>query len=380
MPKEQLIRQITGLCARDRIHDEISLILGGCLRDFDLWDDLLEFARKQGMMPLLYKHFKTLDVSLPKSVRVKLKAAYLQTKHSNQIRSEEVARILSVYEQAGIETFPVKGIALCNYVFDDIGSRPMRDIDLLVKGEDTPLAENILLDSGYQKEKRHDIPQGHYHLTPVWKMIDGLSVNIELHHNLLPFLDEYPLTPLEKFKSKAIGISIGGKEAKTLSNEDQLWYLYQHGFYSPLTYEPFRFMHVADIVSLIENQTSDMNWQELKRDYSDLMTALAQFHWITPFSDKIIEAMGIKTNNRPTGVGRPYNGWPAKHLKEIAKPETPHFLFETFWPAEWWLKVYYRVDQGIAYWRARFITHPGLVWWWIRIYWPFFVDKIKRKK
>ncbi|MCI5142323.1 MAG: hypothetical protein D3909_11530 [Candidatus Electrothrix sp. ATG1] len=264
----------------------------------------------------------------------------------------------------------VKGIALSNFAYDEIGMRPMRDIDLLVSKDDLAQVKGILLQLGYLPDDKHVVPDDYYHLTPMTKNIDGLPVSLEVHHNLLPFHPQYPLWPLEKSYNTALEFEINGVTARTLNLEDTLWHVYLHGFQAPLTYEPFRLIHVADLVTLIEKFHDQINWQAAKEERQPLINALFCLHHLTPWCKQTLEQLELlHIPDRPRQAGLPFNGWPLRKIKKTHWTKLPSLAKETLWPSRWWMQVYYGHLKGSCYWKARCIDHPRMIWRWVKAYW-----------
>ncbi|MCI5224994.1 MAG: hypothetical protein D3924_20580, partial [Candidatus Electrothrix sp. AR4] len=306
-----MIREILSLCACDTGHQAMYSRLRQAMVAFqekavdDSWNRLLHEAERQGLAPLLYHHSRRIDIQPPKNMQRLLHSLYLRSRHANDVRCKATAKILNRYHSADIPVLLVKGIALCNLVYQDPGLRPMRDIDLLVNKSDLAAAKETLLDLGYLPEKGHDIPDDYYHLPPMVKKIQGLPVTIELHHNLLPFHPRYPLWPLEKSYDNGQHLSIDGVQTRTLSLEDTLWYVYLHGFQAPLTYESFRLMHVADIMTLIDKHLDQINWQKLQGELPTLINAISRLHYLTPFQDRVISKLRLTVKKQPAKIGVP---------------------------------------------------------------------------
>ena len=368
-----MIRTILALCSRDCGHEVMYCRLEQALVAFQArelsWDYLIQEAEKQGVASLLYKHIGSLDFKIPDNARRLLQSLYLRNRRSNTIRNKAVTEILNSYFLEKIDVLIVKGIALCNFMYSEIGLRPMRDIDLLVRKVDIVKAEKILFDLGYLPEEKHDIPDDYYHLVPMGKTIDGLPVSIELHHNLLPFHPQYPLWPLEKSYDTALELEINGTRARTLCLEDTLWYVYLHGFQAPLTYEPFRFMHVADIVSLVDKFLGVMNWQVVRKEVPTLLNILSRFHYLTPWQNNVLAQLKLDIRKQPDGTGLPYSGWPKRKLTTDKKKELLQLAKDTLWPSQWWMQIYYGHLRGTDYLKARLIDHPRMLWRWVKAYW-----------
>lgn len=366
------VETILALCARDHGHDNMYAELTSALASFppteDSWQRLVNSAEQHGISSLLYKHILEVDFEIPKAVGRILRSLYLRNRRSNNIRNRAVVEIVNAYRLEGIKVLLVKGIALCNFTYSEIGLRPMRDIDLLVNKNDLFKAEKILQDLGYKAAQKHNIPPDYYHLIPLEKIIGDLPVGIELHHNLLPFHPQYPLWPLEKSYYSARKIEINGLTARTLSLEDTLSYVFLHGFQAPLTYEPYRLIHVADIVCLVEKYLTELNWPHTFRETPTLLNSISRFHYLTPWPEHVATQLKFDTSKQPWGVGESFIGWPLNKLKTGSKSKLPLLAKNTFWPSQWWLQVYYGYLRGLGYWKARCFDHPRMIWQWAKAY------------
>jgi len=375
------VQKILALCARDHGHDAMYAELTNALAAFppqeDSWELLINSAEQHGVAPLLYKHIREINITIPKAARRILQSLYLRNRRSNKSRNKAVIEIINAYRLEGIKVLLVKGIALCNFAYSEISLRPMRDIDLLVNKKDLKKAEKILQDLGYTTAQKHNIPPDYYHLVPLEKIIDGLPVGIELHHNLLPFHPQYPLWPLEKSYQSARIIEINGVTARTLSLEDTLSYVFLHGFLAPLTYEQYRLMHVADIVCLVEKYLTELNWPYTRRETPTLLNSISRFHYLTPWPEHVATQLDFDIRKQPWGVGYPFSGWPLQKLKAVQKIKLPVLAKNTLWPSQWWLQVYYGHLQGLSYWKARCIDHPRMVWQWAKAYWYAYLNNRK---
>ncbi|MCW5207387.1 nucleotidyltransferase family protein, partial [Desulfobulbus sp. US2] len=345
-------------------------------------------AEQQGLAPLLYHHSKQIDVPFPQDFRRLLHSLYQRSRQANTVRNRAVAEILTRYDTANVPVLTIKGIALCNFLYEEPGLRPMRDMDLLVSESDLGAAQEILLDLEYLPAEQHDIPEDYYHLPPLVKTIAGLPVTIELHRNLLPFHPRYPLWPLEKSYADSRSFSINGITARTLSLEETLQYVYLHGFQAPLTYEPFRLVHVADMVSLVDKYSEQINQQLLRKHWPAAINVLSRFHNLTPLQDTVISRFNLPVEEQADRAGQPYQGWPQRLLKDTGMRRFPRLVSgmrrfprlvrDSLLPSRWWLQLYYGHLSGYGYWRARLFEHPREVWRWLKGYFLLYM-KMRKK-
>lgn len=367
-----MIRKILALCSRDQGHEEVYSLLRSYLAAFDSeqgsWDSLIFEAEKQGIAPLLYKHIVSSEYAVPSQARRLLQTLYLRNKRSNEIRNKIVAGILAKFKQNGITVILMKGIVLSNCVYKDYASRPMRDIDLLVDKRDVPLVQEVLGELGFYQEDHPDIGEDHHHLEPFVKKVDGLPISIEVHRELLP--EEYndPGWSFENLSSSLETFSFHDTKAQTLGLEKMLHYLYLHGLRSPLMYEPYRLIHVADLVSFVECNYEQIDWEQLAKSLPSVIDILSRLHYLTPWNRAVQDYLTFDLSHPPASPGIPYCGWPLRSPKEIPFSEMVQLFKDTMWPPQWWLQVYYGQIKNADYFSVRFFEHPRAIWRLIKTY------------
>jgi hypothetical protein len=375
-----MLQKILGLCSREIDHESMRTSLLRSLARFKAkhgrWDYLVCTAEQQGIAPLLYKHLKNIEFVIPDDdARRLLQSLFLRNRRAADIRLAAIGEVLTALQGAAIEVLLVKGIALCNFAYSEPAYRPMRDIDLLVKKDDLVRAEQVLFDLGYQAGHDHDIPEDYYHLPPLSKIIGGLPVTLELHHNLLPFHRHYPLWPLEKSYPTAMTITVNERKARTLSLEQTLHYVFLHGFRAPLTYEPFRLVHIADIVNLVESHCDCIDWQKIRLEQPLLLTSISRFHAVTPWQEFVISTLKLPVDDHYSDRPSAYHGWPRQQLRSTKTTQLLDLARQTLLPSRWWLQVYYGHLGGLRLLKARLFDHPIQLLHWIRAYWHAYAHK-----
>lgn len=366
------IQAILGLCARNSGHDRMYEQLETELESFShnrcSWEALIRHAEYQGMAPLLYKHISAVDFTLPDGQHRILRSLYQRCRLANRIRNRVAADIITTFQQRETDALLIKGIALANTIYESPELRPMRDIDLLVQERNLETAADALAKQGFIQEEDHDIPHDYYHLPPMQKAVDGLPISIEVHHRLLPPHPDYPMWSFTSFQDALFPFRIDDTKATTLNSEDNLHYLYLHGIRAPLTYEPFRLIHIADLVSLTESRFADIDWDKVTSDFPRCLSVLSRLHFITPWQDFVVNGLELEISERPGKPGHPYRGWPLFKIKKTPAAGLPELLKETVLPPQWWQQIYYGQSNGLHYLKTRWFDHPRTIWRWIKTY------------
>ena len=220
------------------------------VKDKDL---LIKMAIKEGLPCLLYRNLQksgALD-TLGYNQRETLRSLYHQTVLFNLKLIHDLKEVLYHLNQKKIQVVLMQGIALLQQVYDDLGLRPLTDIDLWVLQKDYPGLIGILIGQGYRRDPiyPHTFRKGsttfdlHTHI--LW------ADRIRAHRLLLTKSQEhiYHDTQIIHFE---------GQEARCLTRYDQVLYLSLHA----LKHNVNRLIWLVDIKGLLANwKMSD--WEAL---------------------------------------------------------------------------------------------------------------------
>lgn len=149
------------------------------------------------------------------------------------VHTEELRRR---FEHAGVPLLLLKGAAYLDTLYVDLSSRPMVDVDVLVRAEDRLRAEHLARDSGFVRQPLSSHPASeaaYYH----WLyMRDGARpLYLEIHTGFCPtgwFAIDYA-----KVFDRAVSYAGVRRQIPTLSSEDSLLFAAlhegRHSFASP---------------------------------------------------------------------------------------------------------------------------------------------------
>lgn len=197
---------VLGLCARTHGSPAAYCRLVVETDDFEAWSRLPDQAEKHGLGPLVYTHFKAINALVPAEVGISLKGLALRHRRANAVLTTMLAEILNQLYCAGIPVLVLKGAALAYLVYPRPELRPMRDLDLLVRPEDTPRARAVLHQIGFRVAAARDfvLPAGHHHL-PAFEMVqNGETVSVELHTAVFPRTRFYTPLHFDDLQSRSI--------------------------------------------------------------------------------------------------------------------------------------------------------------------------------
>ncbi len=322
------------------------------------WRRLAAFADGHGMAPLLEAHLRAANITPPEPVADWLRARAAQHAHANRVRATVLAEILTALQAAGIEALVLKGAALAHIAYPSPGLRPMGDVDVLVSRKRVREAQALLARLGFDAPVPGVLPPKH--LPPARRTVEGVEVVVELHYNL--YERGSPATALEALQPDALPFSLPGVTAYTLGHEAMLDHLYFHMRRASFV---FRILTVADMVMWSERFVAEIEWSRVS---SQVRHALAMWYWLTPFSPQLVEAAAIEACAPPRGVGLEFDGWPRHSLAAQRHKGLWGILHDTFFPSEWWVRLYYGLPDGPALWWGRLVRHPLWVFGWVLHY------------
>lgn len=151
------------------------------------WEMVLHLARLYDVISLLYYNFK--DTAwrgiIPAAVLAKLKDEYAAVCGLNLAYYQELKRLLKIFAERKIKILLLKGAALAQLLYPDMGLRAFGDIDLLIHPEHLGQVDEIMLPD-YQLE--NPLPADrlkrdcYFHLT--YKRRQTPALSFEFHWNL----------------------------------------------------------------------------------------------------------------------------------------------------------------------------------------------------
>jgi hypothetical protein len=243
-------------CARTRIDGEIAERMLTLLREDIDWDDVIAIALGHGVMPLLYQNLNRICPQVvPPAILDRLRTHFHTNALHNFLLTEELLKLLSLFEAHGIPAIPYKGPALAAPVYGNIVLRQFGDLDIVVPKRNMLRAIDLLIARGYQlqltnpEERFFWRHRRHYHLV----RDDGrVSVDIcwavsRKYWNLT--------ADCEGSWERRLLVPLAATTVSSFSHEDLLLILCAHG----ADHDWQRLAWICDIAEVVSVQQR-MNW------------------------------------------------------------------------------------------------------------------------
>lgn len=298
---------------------------------------LILLAQQEGLGPLLYWRLSQSGwfSSLTGEQRDVLRTSYASTWMANRQIFKELELLSVALEQAGVPLVLLKGACFALTIYEDVGLRPMGDLDILVPQDKLDLALRVAQAQGYED----NLPQAAPGLRDllnheVCLQKPGQSFSLEIHHSLVAdktYTYAVPIdwlwTQTEPLVKTGIGMRFGA--VLMLSPEAQLLYaashaMLQHGGQR----SPLRWFY--DIDQLIRQFQVRLDWNLLLKQAkifewgSALAAAIEQTreYFGTPIPAEVLSSLAVLTDRHQAFV-RQKQIQPATHtLLEYQKFQT----------------------------------------------------------
>lgn len=244
----------------DKSAEKNTLIRDLLERESVNWKRFEELVTYHGLAPFFYFSLKDYKASLPGHILEFLKKSYHSSFASSQFIWNEFLRIYGAFEKAQVRILPLKGVSFLCDIYKEIQARPMADIDLLLREEDFPRAEEIFYALGYRKElyglKEEYYREKQYHISfyPVEKRIKS-AILVELHWSLDYKRGGRSLYP--ELWEKIRPIVSGRRKINVLSPEDAFLSLTLHNRRFGIT---LSLKNVFDAVMLLDKYSDSFDW------------------------------------------------------------------------------------------------------------------------
>ena len=255
-PEQQLL---LSSISPDRTSENVDRIRSCATKSLD-WDYLFVFARRHGVLQLLYSQLQecAADLIPPDQLR-RLQKYFQENSARNVLLTAELRRLIELLESANIEAVPYKGPVLALFAYGDVSLRRFVDLDVLVRKDDVSRAIDLLLTDGYEFSKPLSLSQRELLLRTQHNLQlrrDKRQLIVELHWEVASNLFASSVQS-DDLWSCLSEIKLNQANIKTLNIEDMLFSLCVHG--SRHLWE--RLLWICDIAWIVARH--QVNWSKL---------------------------------------------------------------------------------------------------------------------
>lgn len=197
------------------------------------WNAVIALAEGHRVSPMVYLSLAAAECDLSPAVLQQLRSNYERNGTQSLCNAEELVAILQAFSQEKIPAIPFKGIVLAASAYGSLLARHGGDLDILIRWDDIAKASKLLCDRGYELVtpiRADGLPIAHvYEYRFCRQKTDGMVVELRWQFESAEtrrFRDNVGLDRVWPRRRTAI---VGGVEVPTLSPEDALLILCDHG-------------------------------------------------------------------------------------------------------------------------------------------------------
>ena len=252
-------------CARTKLSKDNQDTIRKLVNNGLEWKYLLQVSEDHGLAPLLYYHLHRIDLDhqIPQLIMGHLHAIYHGNLARNMALSYELNKILDVFEKKGIVVVILRGLALGQTIYKNIGLRAAADIDLLVHKKDLSRLAKTLLELKFRSPQSGSITKEYSaelcfakQEAREGKYLRGFVIDVHQEITSSMRLKEIIKTDTEGVIKRARPVRIKDVNILVMAPEDLVLHLtLRHCFQ--------RLIRLCDIAEVIKSKKDELNWQSL---------------------------------------------------------------------------------------------------------------------
>ena len=272
----------------------------------EAWDHVVSCLTVHRILPLMASHMVSWpqECRPPEKIMAVFENALLTGAARNLLMGQQIGRVLTAFQEAGIPVLLIKGPALGRTVYPDPALRQSSDIDLLIRPEDFLSSEKIMESLGYSCPARtYHLSRHTFHHQEFLPGKKGMMVEI---HWMADFgFGYFPENWLDNFLKRKIHVESKDLIFDTLHPADHLQLLV---FHNVIHHTHRRLDWIMDIARMTQGFI-------LPDDAESVKTSFVTHHIRIPAEIAIREALLWSGSTLPAGL-TDFATWPAPSARE----------------------------------------------------------------
>lgn len=267
-PDTVLSKILIECCKESPDHSKLEFFVN----EFDEWNILLDATYTHGVYPLLAQAISQIE-NVPDEIKSIVKNTNRQITFQNMIMTNELVKIMRLFESNGIDVIAFKGPILSHMIHGNVVQRQYADLDILLcNREDLYRAGKLLLTNKFTYEHSLEYLKN----TALLKIFKDVTfqndkVSLEIHWKL--FEDKFIRNNnANRFQYATEFYNLDQNTLRSLKAESLLFYLCIHG--SKHFWE--RIEWIVDIDRLVR-RNNNLDWPEMSR-YAETMQSTVMYY------------------------------------------------------------------------------------------------------
>lgn len=247
-----------------RQQEESRPTIGELASKIPCWEDVIERARRHGIVPMLYSCLQANEEFVPHQALKLAKTAFERNALHCMTNAEELLSILRAFDGAGIRAMPFKGIVLGATAYGNMTARLAGDLDILIHYDDLLRASAMLQALGYELKSKvlddgspavEDYFEFHFE-----RASDGMMLELRWKLELTQTRYRRDLG-IEWVWHRRRTAKIAGAEVPNLDAVSALLMLCMHGSKHAWS----RLVWICDVAKLLESEPG-LDWELAQRE------------------------------------------------------------------------------------------------------------------
>ncbi|HEX4408159.1 MAG TPA: nucleotidyltransferase family protein [Xanthobacteraceae bacterium] len=244
------------LTVRDTTNPDVSAALDTAVGKNPDWDAFVETAARHSLSSLALRGLRRCSAAVPDAILERLRQQSMRAAGRALAQRSEIARIVPIFERAGIRLLLFKGTVLSQQLYGDPYARSANDIDILVGPAQLEAAHALLTAEGYRQAGHaytaREFALHRRHIKDLEYVNKSAGVLLELHHRLSdnPHLLSCDFATLFSARTH---VQINANRTATLPPDLLPLYLCVHG----ASHGWVRLIWLVDFAASLQNSTAE---------------------------------------------------------------------------------------------------------------------------
>ncbi len=241
------------------------------------WPAVIRLAHKERVAPLLQTAVRRAGIPVPAAEQQTLHRIYYQTAAMEAYRLQILERILAALSAVPVPVLLLKGPALSETLYRNLGARAVGDLDLVVPAEQVSACRRVLEDLDYVPTEVEVTPGAHlaYRNEQAYTTAAPGGGYVEIHWHLLDIPHYLRKIPVQWFWQHSQPVEIGGHSPRILDPQANMLYLPAH---LALHHRFHGLCWFVDLALFIHQHHAGLDWAEIAATARrfDLLLALRE--------------------------------------------------------------------------------------------------------
>ena len=229
----------------------------------DEWTAVTHLAIAHRLMPLLYAALLRFDGAIqpPSTIAEMLQTVYHQTKIMNWAAFRELGELLATFERAQIPSVLLKGGALAKTLYPAIATRPMGDLDILIRREDAARVHDILIARGFATslEPTKNF-RTRFSYDQAYERGGKYPQAVETHWHLFNLPYYRKRIPVKWFWQRVMPIRVNDQPAQMFAPAAQIMHLAAHAV---LHHQGHGLLALYDLALVLAQYREQIDWNDV---------------------------------------------------------------------------------------------------------------------